>query len=101
MASLNTATKTVKTPVFTAEGGKAVNTAAYESLRRLLNACMLWEDNFYSDGKAVSDVMRELVREVPAHKVADLAIEGTRRAEAPSRSASHRLRNDSCLEGSP
>src|SRR5271157_2413081 len=74
MASLNTATKTVKTPVYTAEGGKAVNTGAYESLRRLLNACMLWEDNFYSDGKSVSDVMRELVREVPAAKVADLAI---------------------------
>ena len=80
MASLNTATKTVKTPVFTAEGGKAVNTAAYESLRRLLNACMLWEDNFYSDGKAVSDVMRELVREVPA----------TRSLISPSRHAKSR-----------
>ena len=74
MASINTATKTVKNPVYTAEGGKAVNTGAYESLRRLLNACLLWEDNFYTDGETVADAMRKLVKQVPAEKVADLAI---------------------------
>jgi len=74
MASLNTATKTAKTKVFTAEGGKAVNIGKALQLQRLLNACLLWEDNFYSDGKSVADSMRELVREVPAAKVAELAI---------------------------
>src|SRR5277367_4059715 len=74
MASLNTATKTAKTKVFTAEGGKAVNIGKALQLQRLLNACLLWEDNFYSDGKSVADAMRELVREVPAQKCAELAI---------------------------
>src|SRR5271167_3033939 len=74
MASINSATKTAKTKVFTAEGGKAVNIGKALQLQRLLNACMLWEDNFYSDGKSVTDSMRELVREVPAAKVAELAI---------------------------
>src|SRR5271154_4165350 len=74
MASLNTATKTAKTAIRTAESGKAVNIGKALQLQRLLNACLLWEDNFYSDGKSVADSMRELVREVPAAKVAELAI---------------------------
>lgn len=74
MASLNTATKTAKAKVKTAEGGKAVYVGKALQLQRLLNACLLWEDNFYSDGKAVATVMRELVREVPAEKCAELAI---------------------------
>jgi len=74
MASINTATKTAKAKVFTAEGGKAVNVGKALQLQRLLNACLLWEDNFYSDGETVADAMRKLVREVPAQKVAELAI---------------------------
>jgi hypothetical protein len=74
MASLNAATRTAKTPLRTAEGGRAVGIGKVAQLQRLLNACLLWEDNFYSDGKSVADLMRELVREVPAEKVAELAI---------------------------
>jgi 60 kDa SS-A/Ro ribonucleoprotein len=74
MASINTATRTAKTPIRTAEGGKAVNIAKLAQLQRLLNACLLWEDNFYSDGESVADLMRKLVRECPAEKVAELAI---------------------------
>ena len=74
MASLNTATKTAKTAIKTAEGGKAVNIGKALQLQRLLNACLLWEDNFYSDGESVANAMRKLVREVPAEKVAELAI---------------------------
>src|SRR5271156_3387620 len=74
MAQFNTATKTAKTPIRTAEGGKAVNIGKALQLQRLLNACLLWEDNFYSDGKSVADAMRELVRGVPAEKCAELAI---------------------------
>jgi len=72
MASLNTATKTA--PIKTAEGGKAVRIAKVAQLQRLLNACLLWEDNFYSDGVSVANLMRELVRECPAAKVAELAV---------------------------
>ena len=74
MAQFNTATKTAKTVIKTAEGGKAVNIGKALQLQRLLNACLLWEDNFYSDGKSVADAMRELVRGVPAEKCAELAI---------------------------
>jgi 60 kDa SS-A/Ro ribonucleoprotein len=74
MASLNTATKAAKTKVYTAEGGKAVSVGKELQLKRLLNACLLWEDGFYSDGESVADAMRKLVREVPAAKVAELAI---------------------------
>jgi hypothetical protein len=74
MASINTATRTAKTALKTAEGGKAVNIGKVAQLQRLLNACLLWEDNFYSDGESVADLMRGLVREVPAEKCAELAI---------------------------
>src|SRR5271156_5809332 len=74
MAQFNTATKTAKTPIRTAEGGKAVNIGKALQLQRLLNACMLWEDTFYSNGESVATLMRELVREVPAEKCAELAI---------------------------
>jgi 60 kDa SS-A/Ro ribonucleoprotein len=74
MASINTATRTAKTAIKTAEGGKAVNIGKALQLQRLLNACLLWEDNFYSDGESVANAMRALVREVPAEKVAELAI---------------------------
>src|SRR5271157_3434512 len=74
MASINTATKTAKTAIKTAEGGAAVRIGAVAQLQRLLNACMLWEDNFYSNGQDVATLMRELVREVPAEKCAELAI---------------------------
>jgi hypothetical protein len=72
MASLNTATKAAK--IHTAEGGKAVNIGKLAQLQRLLNACLLWEDGFYSDGESVADLMRKLVRECPAEKVAELAV---------------------------
>jgi 60 kDa SS-A/Ro ribonucleoprotein len=75
MASLNTATRTATgTALKTAEGGRAVRINAVAQLQRLLNACLLWEDNFYSDGQTVADLMRKLVREVPAEKCAELAI---------------------------
>ena len=74
MAQLNFATRTARAPVKTAEGAKAVSVGKTAQLQRLLNACMLWEDNFYSDGQDVAARMRELVREVPAHKCAELAV---------------------------
>ena len=74
MASVNTATATRRTKLFTAEGAPAVRTNKVNQLKRLLNACMLWEDNFYSNGQDVATLMRELVREIPAEKCAELAV---------------------------
>jgi 60 kDa SS-A/Ro ribonucleoprotein len=75
MASLNTSTRTATgAKLKTAEGGAAVRIGAVAQLQRLLNACMLWEDTFYQDGKDVATLMRELVRQVPAEKCAELAI---------------------------
>jgi 60 kDa SS-A/Ro ribonucleoprotein len=72
MAQLNTATATRK--VYTAEGARAVYVGKTAQLQRLLNACLLWEDGFYSNGQDVATLMRSLVREVPAEKCAELAI---------------------------
>ena len=75
MAQLNYATKTARGPApKTAEGAPAVRIKAVAQLQRLLNACMLWEDGFYSDGQEVATLMRELVRAVPAEKCAELAV---------------------------
>lgn len=62
-------------PVFTHEGGKADKVNAYQALRRSVMATLLWEDGFYESGVKVADRIRELVVNVPAEKVADLAIE--------------------------
>jgi hypothetical protein len=75
MAQLNFATRTALGPaVKTAEGAPAVRINKTLQLQRLLNACMLWEDNFYSNGQDVATLMRTLVREVSAEKCAELAI---------------------------
>ena len=59
----------------THEGGPARHISHEQQLRRSVLACMLWEDQFYEDGVAISGRIRELVAKVPAEKVADLAIE--------------------------
>lgn len=75
MAQLNFATRTATgAAVKTAEGAPAVRINKVQQLKRLLNACLLWEDNFYSNGQDVSVAIRELVREVPAATCAQLAI---------------------------
>lgn len=74
MAQTNFKTATgAATGLKTAEGAPAVRTNKAQQLKRLLNACMLWEDNFYSNGQEVAKLMRELVREVPAATCAQLA----------------------------
>lgn len=62
MASLNI--KVRKPSLVTAEGGRAKRTTATQTLARLVNACLLWEDNFYVDGKTVADLIASLVKEV-------------------------------------
>ena len=59
-------------------GGFGVYAAEQESealLRRSVMANLLWEDNFYQDGKLVSDQIKELVPQVEAETVANIAVE--------------------------
>lgn len=74
MAQLNAAATATRTKLVTAEGAPAVHVGKMAQLQRLLNACMLWEDGFYSNGQEVATLMRSLVCEVPAEKCAELAI---------------------------
>lgn len=59
----------------THEGGPARHISPELQLRRSVLACMLWEDQFYEDGVAIAGRIRELVAQVPAEKVAVLAVE--------------------------
>ncbi len=48
-------------------------------LRRVVLACLLWEDLAYAEGSEIVDNIRELVPQVPAERVAGLAIEARTR----------------------
>jgi 60 kDa SS-A/Ro ribonucleoprotein len=48
----------------THEGAPAVWVSPDMALRRSVLACMLWEDEFYEDGVAIADRIRELVPKV-------------------------------------
>jgi 60 kDa SS-A/Ro ribonucleoprotein len=50
-------------------------TDAEELLRRSVMACMLWEDSFYEDGKSTADRIKEYIPNIPAARVAEIAIE--------------------------
>ena len=64
----------VKKDVFTHEGGKSVETNAYERLKRTVLACMLFEDNFYEDGVKAVDRIKELCSQVTCFQVLELAM---------------------------
>ena len=59
----------------THEGAPAAPIGAEVQLRRAVLACMLWEDQFYESGVAISDRIAGLVPRVEAARVAALAIE--------------------------
>lgn len=65
----------MKSRVQTHEGGPARRVTPELQLRRSVLACLLWEDQFYEDGVAIAGRIRELVSQVPAEKVAALAVE--------------------------
>lgn len=46
----------------TFEGGPASPQKPLEMLRRTVMSCLLWEDNFYEDGEAVADRIKNLVK---------------------------------------
>lgn len=73
MARLNVATRN---PVFTHEGAPAVaNLPAEKQLRRSVLSCLLWESEFYEDGKSIADRIVEAAEKVKPAALAALAIE--------------------------
>lgn len=67
---LNTQPGTKKTH----EGAPAKNINALEELKRTVSACLLWENQFYEDGKSIADRICELVKQNKPQDVSDLAI---------------------------
>jgi 60 kDa SS-A/Ro ribonucleoprotein len=59
----------------THEGAPARAISPEQELRRSVLACLLWEDTFYESGQSIVDRIAALVPQVPADRVATLAIE--------------------------
>lgn len=51
------------------------STDSARQLRRLVGACMLWEKQFYVDGKDIAEQIREQVAKTDPHAVAQIAID--------------------------
>lgn len=69
----NQATK--RQPITTHEGGRASHINAKQQLRRSLMACLLWENEFYEDGKTIAQRLQEFVPQVAPADVAAMAVE--------------------------
>ncbi len=63
----------VHVPVYTHEGAKSTKLTPIQELKRTVMACMLWEDNFYEDGKSVCDRIVELCKNVSKMEIIYLA----------------------------
>ncbi|PWU21871.1 MAG: TROVE domain-containing protein [Verrucomicrobia bacterium] len=73
MARLNT--RSSKPKIFTHEGAPAKRITPVQQLRRLVLPCLLWENNFYVDGKTIAEQIADAVRATDAAIAADVAIE--------------------------
>ena len=56
-------------------GGPSLAIDAQQQLKRVVLANMLFEDQFYIDGKSTADLVSSLVPKVAPEKVAEIAIE--------------------------
>lgn len=70
---LNTVRK--QPQVFTHEGAAAARIGPEQQLRRSINACMLWENQFYEDGKDIAARIAELIPQCRPEFVAACAFE--------------------------
>jgi len=61
--------------ITTHEGAPAVRINAELQLRRVVMACMLWENQFYIDGVSQAEIIAESVSKVPAEVVAEIAVD--------------------------
>lgn len=63
-------------PVYTHEGGAAYpHLKPLEQLRRSVLSCLLWEKQFYEDGKDIADRILEHAEKVPTKDLAALIVE--------------------------
>lgn len=63
-------------PTFTHEGALAVrHLSAEQQLRRSVMSCLLWEQEFYEDGKTIADRIVEFAEKVSPEVLAAVAIE--------------------------
>jgi hypothetical protein len=69
----------IKSNLRTHEGAPAKIINAEQMLRRSLMSCLLWEKEFYEDGKEISDRIAELVPHVSPARVSEMAIEARER----------------------
>lgn len=60
---------------FTHEGAPAKRMTPEQALRRSVLSCLLWEREFYEDGKDIAARILDLASEVPVEKVKALAVE--------------------------
>lgn len=72
MSSINRA---VRTPAFNSVGTQIPQINAERQLKRITLAAMLWENQFYLDGKSHAELVKELVAKVQPAKVEALAQE--------------------------
>lgn len=73
MASINVAARFQN---FTHEGAPAVPQLSVEKqLRRSVLSCLLWESEFYEDGKSIADRISEFAEKVKPETLAAIAIE--------------------------
>jgi 60 kDa SS-A/Ro ribonucleoprotein len=72
MASVNAKTKS---NLKTHEGGAAKTITAAEQLRRIAMANMLWENQFYVDGKSTAELVGPLVHKLKLEDAAQIAID--------------------------
>lgn len=77
MASLNPKARAQLWGEQTHEGAPARMIAHLQQLRRSVLSCMLWEDEFYEDGKKIADRIVELCAnpDITTAQIANLAIE--------------------------
>jgi len=61
-------------PLLTHEGAPAARIDDLAQLERSVMSCLLWEDDFYEDGRSVGRRIAELVGRLPAEEVARVAI---------------------------
>ena len=62
------------------EGAPAKRMTDEQALRRCVLSCMLWESEFYEDGKSIADRIEDLSGKVDATTLANLAVETRHKA---------------------
>lgn len=74
MAKLNTKTKKSQPKQYTHGGNVASNVCKAEELLRSVTGYLLWEDQFYEDGTTIADRIADLIPQVRAEKVYEIAL---------------------------